>query len=492
MRSFWDLNEAYRCVQEGDSLINKMRKPELARALSALAWCVRTIPNAPELLLEVRALAGRVTDGLDKPGTDEYVDHPWRALMGQKGLTPFSYTASIKQAGVPQAPPPLPGHAPAWSYVLSSGAGAAEVVGPPVGGTGAAARRGAASASGGEEPNTQAASQKAPQQEEEEDIFSNLGTLTPPGAASGGGDGVGGGDGGGDGDGGDGGDDGDGRGHIPEGQVSDHSSRSINSLAAPPKQLAKAGVVGDDGLVDNDTNGSGVARVGGVGGAAGGADGKGKGKATSKANSTSLPTSAWRPRVCNQVWKGKQCPNRSSGCRFAHPTPCSNDRCRSGPAPGCRAFHPPMNKRKRDPPKKGNDKGSVRKGGAAPKTNGGNGTRKPNNKGRGPTSGGGSNSGSSNSHPDLQLRKRIEAMERKLELQSGKTPSYRDVAARGLLAHSNGSGGNSSNPTHGFGANQMGPGSFDRGRPDPTMLSTVVAAVMAVLSGGDQHQHPLF
>ncbi len=316
MRSFWDLNEAYRCVQEGDSLINKMRKPELARALSALAWCVRTIPNAPELLLEVRALAGRVTDGLDKPGTDEYVDHPWRALMGQKGLTPFSYTASIKQAGVPQAPPPLPGHAPAWSYVLSSGAGAAEVVGPPVGGTGAAARRGAASASGGEEPNTQAASQKAPQQEEEEDIFSNLGTLTPPGAASGGGDGVGGGDGGGDGDGGDGGDDGDGRGHIPEGQVSDHSSRSINSLAAPPKQLAKAGVVGVGGLVDDGTSGSGVAHVGGAGGV--NADGKGQGG----------PADRIRPRkrlVCPRIRRGDFCMDKD--CQKEHPARCGDPRC---------------------------------------------------------------------------------------------------------------------------------------------------------------------
>ncbi len=162
------------------------------------------------------------------------------------------------------------------------------------------------------------------------------------------------------------------------------------------------------------------------------------------------------------------------------------------PCSGLQGLSPAHEQEEEGPPKRGNDKGSVRKGGAAPKANGGNGTRKPNNKGRGPTSGGGSNSGSSNSHPDLQLRKRIEAMERKLELQSGKTPSYRDVAARGLLAHSNGSGGNSSNPTHGFGANQVGPGSFDRGRPDPTMLSTVVAAVMAVLSGGDQHQHPLF
>ncbi len=48
--------------------------------------------------------------------------------------------------------------------------------------------------------------------------------------------------------------------------MSDHSSCSISSLAALPRQLAKAGVVGADWLVDDGTNGSGAARAGVVGG----------------------------------------------------------------------------------------------------------------------------------------------------------------------------------------------------------------------------------
>ncbi len=149
MRSFWDLNEALKCIQEGETHVNKLRKPEAVRALSAIAWFVRSIPGAPELLQEVRALAGRVTDGLDNPGSADYVDHPWRALMAQKGLTPYSYTAHLKQSGVPQAPPPLPGHAPAWSYVPGAGPDAAR-----------------------------AASRSQEEQEGEDSIFSGLGTLT--------------------------------------------------------------------------------------------------------------------------------------------------------------------------------------------------------------------------------------------------------------------------------------------------------------------------
>ncbi len=164
MPSFWDLNEALKCIQGGESHINKLRKPEAVRALTAMAWFVRSIPGAPELLQEVRALAGRVTDGLDKPGTADFVDHPWRALMAQKGLTPYSYTTHLKQAGVPQAPPPLPGHAPAWSYVPGVGPDAAQ----------------AAQAAPG-----------SPEEPGEDSIFSGLGTLTGPGvgdASVGGGD----------------------------------------------------------------------------------------------------------------------------------------------------------------------------------------------------------------------------------------------------------------------------------------------------------------
>ena len=466
--SFWDLNEAYKCVQEGDSLINKLRKPELVRALSALAWYARTIPNAPELLLEVRALAGRITDGLDKPGTDDYVDHPWRALMGQKGLTPFSYTTSLKQAGIPQAPPPLPGHAPAYSYVPDPDPGAGA-------GTVAAGTGQLAAPEEAEDPATQTV---AKQGEEEEDIFSNLGTLTIP-AGVGGDSGVG-----------------DSGGSNPNGngKVSDHSSCSITSLAAPPRQLAKAGVVGDDGLVDEGTNVAGVAGVDRDGGTSAGG-----GNVTSQKAPKATSTMVWRPRVCNRVWKGKQCPNRSNGCRFAHPTPCNNDRCKPGPAPGCRAFHPAVSKKgppvsKGDPGKKGNAKGSVRKGGGAPKGKGPNAGRIGGTSGGGRGSSGSNGHSSSNHHSNnnsrprpngLQLRERLEMMERRLGLQGddgGRMPSYRDVAASSLNDNSSAwwvrAAGNPERRDEGC--------AHARAQLPPGLMDAVMAAVMAVVADGGQ------
>ncbi len=281
--------------------------------------------------------------------------------------------------------------------------------------------------------------------------------------------------------------------NIPDGKVSAHSSNSVTSLAAPTPtgQLAKAGVVGEGGLVDDGMNGSGVTREGGVGD--GSAVGRGRGgEATSKAsgNSTSVSTTDWRPRVCNQVWRGRQwqCPNRSNGCRFAHPTPCNNGRCRSGPAPGCRAFHPRVSKENLSR-RQGNSKGGARKGSDAPKHRG-KGPHRPNNSsnnGGNRRSSPSSNGGNGGNRPSggLHLEERMEIMEKKLQLQEKEKLSYRDVAARGLNAT-----GSSSNTNGNIldGGRPIGGGTsgFGRARPDPAVLSTVVAAVMAVLAGG-QH-----
>ncbi len=199
----------------------------------------------------------------------------------------------------------------------------------------------------------------------------------------------------------------------------------------------------------------------------------------------------WRPRVCNQVWKGKRCPNRNNGCRFAHPTPCSNDHCRSGPSQGCKAFHPPTSG-------KGNGKGSVRRGGAAPKKknngkNGSNKSRKPNAKRSAPSNGraggsaGNSGNGSSKSIAH-QLGERVEMMERQLGLGRERL-SYRDVAARGLNARDDGGSPDANTNIPSIGSRPIGrrPPGFGHVQPDPAMLSTVVAAVMAVLAGGHQH-----
>ncbi len=113
MQSFWDLDFALKCVQGGQPHVAKLRKPEAVAALRALVWFVTHIPGAQALLQEVRSLAGRRLDGLDK-GT---VNHAQQALQEQAGIRPYSYTAALRAAGVPQAPPPGPGQHPAHSFV---------------------------------------------------------------------------------------------------------------------------------------------------------------------------------------------------------------------------------------------------------------------------------------------------------------------------------------------------------------------------------------
>ncbi len=92
-----------------------------------LAWYFRTLPDVLGLLQKVRALAGRVTDGLGKPGTEPNVNHPWLALLVQSGLTPSSYTRALMASAVPYAGPPLPGHKALDSYVPELGFGAGTV-----------------------------------------------------------------------------------------------------------------------------------------------------------------------------------------------------------------------------------------------------------------------------------------------------------------------------------------------------------------------------
>ncbi len=125
---FWDLDYALKCVLGTESAVDKFRKAELVRAIGALSWFVKGLPQGVTLLEEVRSLAGRVHDGLDKPGAG-YVDHPLRALKAQPELMPYFYSASLVRAGVPRAGPPQPGHVPAFSFVpedvLPDSAGAA-------------------------------------------------------------------------------------------------------------------------------------------------------------------------------------------------------------------------------------------------------------------------------------------------------------------------------------------------------------------------------
>ncbi len=284
-----------------------------------------------------------------------------------------------------------------------------------------------------------------------------------------------------------------------DGKVSDPTSSNALSLAAPirttpqgPHKGAQGGGIGD-GVVDVGVNDIGVAGQGGVGGVDVDVTAKKITRLSSGANNTTT-SSEWRPRVCNQVWRGGTCKNRSKGCRFAHPTPCNSNNCATTPAPNCRAFHPKR--------KGGNDRGDARKGNAAPKSRRGlNGSHRPSgsSNSRGGCSGGGSSgsrsgsnstnnktsgargsgsSSSTNNRSALNLGDRMARVERHLAGMSGNPPSYRDVAVRGL---SGGNNGGSSSIT------SSNKGDFGLAQPNPAMLSTVVAAVMAVLSGRGPH-----
>ena len=493
MRSFWDINEALKCVQEGETHMNKLRKPEAVRALLALAWFVRSIPGAPELLQEVRALAGRVTDGLDKPGTADYVDHPWRALMAQKGLTPYSYTAYLKTSGVPQAPPPLPGHVPAWSYVPDST-------------DGAAARVQAAAA----HQETQG----------EDTIFSGLGTLTQQGAGTA-----------------DGGDMGD---TAEEEDGNDDAADGQGKVSAPNTHddPVRVGVV-DDSVVAPHTGAGGTGNVRTpaatdplvADGSTVGRTGAGQSQDQAGAQVRGPADNNNRKKLCKSVWRDDVCRDRD--CDRAHPPRCGDPGCFPVRRRDCQHWHRLGGIQRRQQQRQqsqqsqqhqGNGCGvgpgragrqqtqgmrqqqqqlhrraqqdgrrqqgqlqQQQRGSAVPKLKQkGTGPNGPNNRGGSSGSGGRSNSNSfSNNH---LLHERLVAMERRLEGLRGKSESgalsYRDVAARGLLPNSS-SSNNTSNHMGGPGPIASARGSAPA-PPDAAVLGTVVAAVMAVLSRG-QH-----
>ncbi len=465
MPSFWDLNEALKCIQEGESHINKLRKPEAVRALTAMAWFVRSIPGAPELLQEVRALAGRVTDGLDKPGTADYVDHPWRALMAQKGLTPYSYTTHLKQAGIPQAPPPLPGHAPAWSYVPDAGLVAGPGAGPGV---------------------IQAAAGTLGEQVGDDSIFSGLGTLTAIGGEGKGAGGeeeeddVGGGD--------DDDDDSEGKVTTPllnddheRVGVVDDSARTGN--VRPPAET--------DPLV---ADGSTVGR-------------KDAGQSQVQAGAqVQDPAGSIKRKLCKSVWRDDVCRDRD--CSRAHPPRCGDPRCFPIRRTGCQHWHRiggdqrqqrqrqqqqqqqhHRPQQQRQLPQKPQGNGSSAGPGRAGRRQGQGGQPAVQHQ-RGPRPHQGRQQ--QQQHPRQvqqggqrqgQLQQRQgQRQQRQHQSQSGQhqhqhQPSYRDVAASGTslsLSPINGSFGNAN---VGFAPVQH----------DQAMLNTVVATVMAVLAGRNHH-----
>ncbi len=275
------------------------------------------------------------------------------------------------------------------------------------------------------------------------------------------------------------------------GKVSDRSSFSDHSLATPvqfPNGPHTGAAVGGRGeVVDAVANGSSVTGVGGVGGVVAAGDvGTNRRVGEAPLNGAPAPVrTPWRPRVCNRVWKGKIC--KSNGCRFAHPNPCDSSRCSGGPTAGCKAFHPRVGGVETSVVL-GNGKGSARRGGTAPNRNrkgrpdsnsGRSSSSYSNNNRRTPAGNRGSGNGSSGSRSGSSSS---------TSNSNFRHPqvSYRDVAARAVPSvadSASGSNGGSNNSIFPF----QGRGGFAHVQPDPAVLSTVVAAVMAVLSGRGQH-----
>ena len=462
-RSFWDLNEALKCVQGGDSHINKLRKPETVRALTALTWFVRTLPDALALLQEVRALAGRVVDGLDRPGEDEYVDHARMALLAQSGLSPYAYTRTLMKSGIPYAGPPRPGHVAAHSYV------------PEVGGAGAGAggtHRGAAASM--EEDDDDG--------DEESLLFSGLGTLN-------------------------GGRDGD---KVSATVVNDDLDRvgNVDDPERVPPRGSDHGNVRAPAATDPLVVAAGVT-VGRI------AD-QSQDQARTRAPDTA--GSAKKQKLCKSVWKDDVCRDRD--CERAHPPRCGDPRCFPQRREDCQHWHrlgvalrqqqqqqqqssqPSQQRqqrgqqqRQRQSQQQGNGRGAgpgragqrqaqgMRRGARQQ----GQGVRRQQQQ---PNGGRQQQQQRQQQQPNGGRRQQQQRQQQQQQQQQQNRRTYRDVAACGTL-HSSpsliglnghvGGGGETRGPLDGVG--------FAPVQPNQAMLSTVVAAVLAVLSGRGQQQH---
>ncbi len=443
---------------------DKVRKADIVGALSAMSWYLDQLPEGfgyeymaaaahmakSAKVKDMSAVAVAVRD-VDKSKLVKYMDGP--LLHDDSVYTSSQWRVPIKGRDVAYSAPDV-------SAICS----------PATAGT----------ASAGTEHPVAAGDRGSGEDGEEEDSLAPPGGQVPSAQDAGGGPGASSsssnGDNGNSSDGG--------NSVIPDGKVSGFSSNSVRSLAAPNQLTfgpqAKAGM---GGLVDKGTDGSGAARAGGVEG--GDVDGvTGADRRVKEAPFHGTPAgSLWRPRVCNRVWKGKICKNRSSGCRFAHPDPCNSNKCSGSPAAGCKAFHPRVGGVETSVVM-GNGRGSVRRGGAAPNGSRRNKASRPNSSSNnrrtaeesGGNRGGGSRSSGNNNTPSSSSSSSLRRPQ----------VSYRDMAARAVpSASGSNNNDNSSIPRFRAPPARVG-GDFAHAPPDPAMLSAVVAAVMAVLSGGKQ------
>ncbi len=493
---FWDLDFALKCVHGSEATADKLRKAELVRAIGALTWFIRGLPQGVPLLEEVRSLAGRVQDGLDTPGTD-YVDHPLRALKAQPELTPYTYSAAMVRAEAPRAGPPQRGHVAAYSFVpdeVLSGAGgagtarAARTAAAAAGEMAAAvaamagASQGQLAAQGGDRAAVLAAAAVAAT-EEAAAAAAALAAASQDSLLFTQEDG-----------------------EQPSGEGGDDHAQGKVSAPAVNDDLAQDSFVDDSDLTPRDGVGDEAGNVRAPAAidplvAVGSTVGRGRAGQSQVQVGSQVQVQADnnKKKLCKSVWRDHVC--RDKDCDRAHPPRCGDPRCFPWRRRSCQYWH-----RVADSKEQGNcssaDPGRAERGqvqGSQQQRQQSLQRRRGRPQGASdqrqqqqrrqlrqhqPHMGGGRQQ--QQRQPARHWQQRLPQHRQQQQQQQQERPSYRDIALRGLPSLSSSS--NFNNGGNFVGGVARGPtsGGFGLGQPDPATLSTVVAAVMAVLAGGTQ------
>ncbi len=305
-----DMTAANKLVTISPGYLSKWTKAELTSAALALKLFIQELPGGPKLLNRAASLATS-----SHGGEEERMFRAVRAIRCQEGLDASLYrpTQDVEDEAATST------QAPGATRAL--GGLDASLIPNPGGGGGDGSLS-----------------------------WVDMSNQIPPGqrgtsSFSGGGNGGGNDDRGGNSDDGN-----------PMGKVSDHSSASDPSLAAPiqlpngPHNGAVVGVVGD-GIVDAGTGGVGVTWAGGAGAASAGVRAAADASAVSDGRDEQggeLPPpqrqqqqhqqNTKKKGVCSYSWRRKPCA-KSHGCQHQHPTLCYNPACADGRIRGCNKFH---------------------------------------------------------------------------------------------------------------------------------------------------------
>ncbi len=503
---FWDLDYALKCVQGSEATAEKLRKAELIRAISALTWFVRGLPQGVPLLQEVRSLAGRVQDGLDTPGKD-YTDHPLSALRAQPELKPYTYSAAMVRAGASRAGPPQHGHIAAHSFVpdeVLSGAG-----GAGAGGAAWAART-AAAAAGEVAAAVEAMAGASQGQAQGGDSGEDSGTRTAVLAAA----------------------------AIAATEKAAAAAAALAAAASQDTPLftqedaehpsgggdvdhvqgkVSAPAVNDDLAQDGFVDGSDLTPKDGAGDeagyvrapaaidplvAVGSTVGRGRAGQSQVQVGSQVQAQADKKKLCKSVWRDDVC--RDKDCDRAHPPRCGDPRCFPWRRRACQHWHRAADTRKEQGNGSSAGPGRAERGqvqgsqqpqqrplrrrceqpqGAADRHQRQH-QRQQLLRQHQPHPRGGRQQQQQQPAQRQQQQQRLHQQQRQQRQQE--MPSYRDVALRGIPSLNNGGSFHNDGSFLGSAVRGHTSGGFGPGQPDPAALSTVVAAVMAVLAGRTQ------